>query len=35
VEPGDQLFVRRGTSFMLGGTPVAANLGKDRCVRLD
>jgi hypothetical protein len=35
VEPGEQLFVRRGTSFMLGGTPVGAHLGKDRCVRLD
>lgn len=35
VEPGEQLFVRRGTSFVLGGTPVGANPGKDRCVRLD
>lgn len=35
VEPGEQLFVRRGTSFMLGGTPVGAHPGKDRCVRLD
>ena len=35
VEPGEQLFVRRGTSFMLGATPVGAHPGKDRCVRLD
>lgn len=35
VEPGEQLFVRRGTSFMLGGTPVGAHPSKDRCVRLD
>jgi hypothetical protein len=35
VEPGEQLFVRRGTSFMLGGTAVGANASKDRCVRLD
>jgi hypothetical protein len=35
VEPGEQLFVRKGTSFMLGGTAVGINPGKDRCVRLD
>lgn len=35
VEPGEQLFVRKGTSFMLGGTPVGANPSRDRCVRLD
>lgn len=35
VEPGEQLFVRRGTSFMLGSTPVGAHPSKDRCVRLD
>lgn len=35
VEPGEQLFVRKGTSFMLGAAPVGINPHRDRCVRLD
>jgi hypothetical protein len=35
VEPGEQLFVRHGTSLMLGGTAVGAHPSKDRCVQLN
>lgn len=35
IEPGEQLFVRKGTSLMLGNSPIGAHPSQDRCVRLD
>lgn len=35
LRPGDQLYVRRGTSLTVGGQPIAAQASRDRCVRID
>jgi hypothetical protein len=35
VRPGQQLYVRKQTSLLLGGVLVAAQPQRDRCVRLD
>ena len=35
VPPGNQLYVRRGVSFWLGGTAVLAQPKQERCVKLE
>lgn len=35
VQPGSQLHVRQGVSFLLGGVMVTAQSKQDRCVRVD